>query len=239
MTTSSEHMTESLGAYLFGALEEREVRAVDDHLATCAECRAQLDTLTELHDALGTVPPEALLEGPPDDGELLLRRTLRRVREEKRASQFSHRAMVGAAAAIAAAIAVGGGVLLGRGTGTSQQAALPTPPPVSATTAPSLVPGTKVASAVQDGVRLNVTVTPAAGWVRVNASVTGIPAGQRCRLVVVSKSGQVEVAGSWLVSPKLAANGTNLDGDALVAPEDVASVQVQNFDGHTFVSANP
>jgi anti-sigma factor RsiW len=236
MTTSSEHVTESLGAYLFGALEEREVRAVDDHLATCAECRAQLDTLTELHGALGTVPPEALLEGPPDDGDLLLRRTLRRVREEKRASQFSRRAMVGAAAVVAVAIALGGGVLLGRGTGPSQQAALP-PPPVSATT-PSLVPGTKVASAVQDGVRLNVTVTPAAGWVQLNASVTGIPAGQRCRLVVVSKSGQVEVAGSWLVSPKLAANGTNLDGDALVAPADVASVQVQNFDGHTFVVAH-
>lgn len=240
MTTRDEHMVEELGAYLFGALDEREVHAVDDHLATCAECRTQLDTLTELHDALGTVPPEALLEGPPDDGDLLLQRTLRRVREEKSASRFTNRAITSAAAVVALAVVLGGGVVLGRGTGSSPEAIDGTTPTVTAPTSsePAIVPGTKVISGTTDGMRITATITPAAGWVKVNASVTGIPAGQKCRLIVVSKSGDEEVAGSWLVSPKLATNGTNLSGDALVAPDDVASIQVQNFDGHTFVSAN-
>jgi len=46
------------------------------------------------------------------------------------------------------------------------------------------------------------------------------------------------VAGSWLVSPTGAATGTNLDGSALVAPDEVASIEVQNLNGHTFVAAN-
>ncbi len=72
---------------------------------------------------------------------------------------------------------------------------------------------------------------PAAGWVRVNASVTGIPQGQKCVLVVKSKSGDTEIAGSWLVGPKAAKNGTNLDGSALVAPDQVASVAVMSTSG--------
>jgi hypothetical protein len=71
----------------------------------------------------------------------------------------------------------------------------------------------------------------------VNASVTGIPAGQRCKIVVVSRSGAREVAGSWLVSPAAATTGTNLDGAALVAPDSVVAIEVRNSDGYTFVAA--
>ena len=38
--------------YLTGTLKESERRAVDEHLATCAECRAELESLTQLRAPL-------------------------------------------------------------------------------------------------------------------------------------------------------------------------------------------
>jgi RNA polymerase sigma-70 factor (ECF subfamily) len=78
---------------------------------------------------------------------------------------------------------------------------------------------------------------PAAGWVRVSATVTGIPAGQKCRLVVVGAAGDRQVAGSWLVSPKGEQDGTTLNGSALVDPAQVSAILVENTDGRQFVSA--
>jgi anti-sigma factor RsiW len=234
MSTREQHQSQFLGAYVLGALDEREARAVEDHVASCPECRTELDELTALKDVLGEVPPEAFLDGPPDDGALLLQRTLRQVRTEKSSGGLSRTLVVAAASVVAVAVALGGGVLIGKGTGTPQTVALP--PPTTAPTA--IVPGTKVISGTDGGTRLTASVIPAAGWVRVNVSVVGLPAGQKCKLVVTSKSGQTEVAGSWLVTAKGSKSGTNLDGAALIAPDQVASVAVQNFAGHTFVTAH-
>jgi anti-sigma factor RsiW len=234
MNARDEHQTEALGAYVLNTLDEQEAREVNEHVAQCTECRTELDELIAMRDMLGEVPPEAFLDGPPEGGDLLLQRTLRQVRGETKSGQFNRRVVTWAAAVVAIAVALGGGVLLGKGIGTNQSTAVG--PPMS--TAPTVVAGTRVVSAMQNGARITATITPAAGWVKVNASVTGIPAGQRCKIVVVSRSGEREVAGSWLVSPAGAATGTNLDGSALVAPDKVASIEVQNFDGHTFVAAN-
>jgi anti-sigma factor RsiW len=236
MSTREEHlhMSESLGAYVLGALDDAESRAVAAHLADCPECRAQVDELVDMKDALGEVPPEAFLDGPPQDGDLVLQRTLRQVRAEKASGTRSRNLVVTAAAVVAVAIALGGGVILGRGNSTTTQVALP--PPVRTT--PSVPAGTKYMSGTNGDSRINVEIMPAAGWIRVNASVTGIPQGQKCVLVVKSKSGDTLVAGSWLVGPKAAKNGTNLDGSALVPADQVESVSVQNTAGHTFVSAS-
>ncbi len=61
----SEHDRSQLGAYALGALEPDEVRQIDAHLATCAECSAEVAELEEMKEFLGEVPPEAFLEGPP------------------------------------------------------------------------------------------------------------------------------------------------------------------------------
>lgn len=235
MSTREEHlhMSESLGAYVLGALDDVESQEVAAHLADCPDCRSQVDELVEMKDALGEVPPEMFLEGPPMDGDLLLQRTLRQVRAEKASGTRTRSFVISAAAVVAVAIALGGGVVMGRNNSPTNEVALP-PPTVPQTTLPA---GTKYMYGTSGNARLDVTVMPAAGWVRVNASVTGIPQGQKCVLVVRSKSGETEIAGSWLVGPKAAANGTNLDGSALVAPDQVASVSVMNTDGHTFVSA--
>ena len=86
------------------------------------------------------------------------------------------------------------------------------------------------------GATMTVTLTPAAGWVRVHADVGGIPAGKECVLQVVPRSGAPVTAGSWLVSPKGAKDGTSLDGSALVAPGTVAAVQVVTVQGQRVIS---
>jgi hypothetical protein len=57
-------------------------------------------------------------------------------------------------------------------------------------------------------------------------------------LWVVSKDGNRQLAGSWLVSERAAHEGTTLDGSALVTPSQVAAVEVDNFDGNKFVSVS-
>jgi anti-sigma factor RsiW len=228
--TSSAHHTQSLGAYALGSLEEPEAGVVAEHLAHCADCRAQLDELTELRELLGEIPPEAFLDGPPDGGDLVLPRALRRINQEKAAGHRKRTLSITAAAAVVALAALGGGILIGRGGDTQPSVAAAGP-----TT--SNVPGTQQLTGADAGAKLAATVVPANGWVWVHASVSGIPAGQKCRLVVVSRSGQTEIAGSWLV-PANPASAIKLDGSALIAPADVAAVEVQNLAGHVFVRAS-
>jgi hypothetical protein len=76
------------------------------------------------------------------------------------------------------------------------------------------------------------------GWVRLSATVGGIPAGEKCRLEVVGKDGSAVLAGSWLVSPAGEANGTTLNGSALIDPAQVASVRVVSTAGEQYVSVN-
>jgi hypothetical protein len=241
-----EHDHSPLAAYALGALDADEARAMDAHLTGCAECRGELDELAALEAALGGVPPEAFLDGPPEGGDLLLQRTLRRVRAERGRVQRPRRLLVAAGVAGLVAAALVGGTVLGRQTAPKAvQAAGGTPTATAAPTSPggsspgaSLPPGTQTFTATDagTGVAMAVALTPAAGWVRVHVKTEGIKAGLRCRLEVVDRKGGRLLAGSWLVSPLGEKTGTSLDGAALVAPADVASIDVVTFDGRRLVS---
>jgi anti-sigma factor RsiW len=63
------HNRRSLGAYALGALQPSEERTVERHVATCDDCYNQLTGLLRLRNSLSQVPPEAFLDGPPDDGD--------------------------------------------------------------------------------------------------------------------------------------------------------------------------
>jgi anti-sigma factor RsiW len=224
--SSTEHDSRSLGAYVLGALDRQEMRAMEQHLASCRRCQAELAELRMTRAALDGLPPEAMLDGPPDGADLLLQRTLRQIRRETGQQVRRRRTMAASAAVVVAVAFAGGGVVLGRTTA---------PPGTTQAAAPA---GTRTASATDNatGAKMTVSVQPAAGWVRVNASVAGIPKGEKCRLYVVARDGTREEAGSWLVSELGAQNGTQLDGAALVAPADVASVEVEDFGGQKYVS---
>ncbi|XVV13913.1 anti-sigma factor family protein [Actinoplanes sp. CA-131856] len=226
----SGHETDRLGAYALGVLDDDEWAAVHAHVEGCDECRREVAELRATEELLGDVPPEAFLDGPPQGADLLLERTLKQVREEGDRRERGRRLVWTLAAALVAVAALGGGALAGRSTAPSAVAAAQPPAPASA--AP---PVSGAATNAATGVSMNVTVRPAAGWVRLSASVGGVPAGEQCRLYVVGADGARQLAGSWLVSESGVATGTTVDGSALVAPADVASVEVETYAGRPLV----
>ncbi|GAA0319703.1 zf-HC2 domain-containing protein [Streptomyces polychromogenes] len=232
------HEEELLGPYVLGVLDQEDVRRVEEHVGDCLGCREEVAALREMEAVLGEVPEEAFLDGPPQGGDLLLQRTLRQVRGERAARNRWRGAVAGLAAAASLAAVFWAGARLGGDAGTG--AALPPPPSPSASAAPSPPAGTRVASATDPGTgaRMTVQVTPAAKWVRVRAAVTGVPAGERCRLVVVSRDGTRSTAGGWVVGTAEHGEGRGaaLDGSAAVDPADVKAVLVENESGRTFVS---
>lgn len=225
-----------LGAYALGALDAGEAADFERrHLQTCAQCRFDLNELVALRDSLDEVPPEAFLDGPPEGGDLLLQKTLRRVRDEEErvapARRAPRRGLALVAAAVLVVAALGGGVLVGRQTADPGLAA-PAP-------APDSPPGTKNVEGRDPttGVQLAASVAPFQGWVKVDVNVKGVRAGEKCLLQVVTKDGQAVTAGSWQVSEKWENQGFRLDGSALVAPDDVKSVDIVTVDGRKLVSA--
>lgn len=227
----SDHDQSQLGAYVLGVLGPGESRVIEQHLAGCADCRAVVAELEETKDLLGEVPPEAFLEGPPEDGDLMLQRTLRaaRVGEAMQAAdQPSKRRRwvpAVAAAVVIAAAALGGGVLIGQKTAD---------PGVSE----SPVAGSKKVTATDGttGATLATTLEPREGWSWVKVQVTGLKAGAECELIVTAKDGKTYVAGSWLVSEKAAREGSRFGGGVLVPIGEVASVEVRTAEGEHVVT---
>jgi hypothetical protein len=238
----TEHDLPGLAGYALGILAPDEARVVDEHLTGCAPCRAELATLSTTRDLLGEVPPEAFLSGPPEGGDLALQRTLRAVRAERaradRVEPGRSRRLFAVAAGIAAlAVGVAVGAVIGRQTAPAVPIGAP---PASSGPASTGATGVRVLAGTDQttGVSVTVVLTPAAGWVRIHARVDGVAAGTRCQLVVTSRSGASVIAGSWLASTVGEKQGTMLDGSALVAPADVASVAVLTLDGRRLVSAS-
>lgn len=227
----SEHDRTQLGAYALGALEPAEVQEVDEHLATCAECRAELAELEEMKDYLGEVPPEAFLEGPPEGGDLLLQRTLREVREltpepvqapapVKRRSRW----LLVAAALVLVAGALGGGVALGRST-------------VPQADEPAAGYKEVTATDANTGTTMATTVEPRAGWSWIRVNIKGLKAGAECQMLVTDRTGKSWVAGSWVVSPKAARDGSVFGGGVLVPLDQVRSVEIKTIQGQHVVTA--
>lgn len=162
---------EDLAGYLTKSLDAEQLRQFEEHLAGCAECRAEAESLQEWTMALEAVPEAMLLDGPPEGGDLLLQRTLRQIRDESAGRRHRQSALVGAAAAVVVAAAIASGVVVGRST--AEPANPIAQPP--ATVEPTTIPGTKTATALDPdtGARITVAVAPAPGWVRIKAAVVG------------------------------------------------------------------
>lgn len=226
----SDHDQSRLGPYVLGSLGPDEARVVEQHLTECADCRREVAELEETKDLLGEVPPEAFLDGPPDDGDLVLQRTLRAARAGDAApadqrSKGRRWLPAAAAAAVIAAVALGGGVLIGQRTadpGVSQSPGA----------------GSKKVTATDDttGASMATTVEPREGWSWVAVQVTGLRAGAECELVVTGKDGKTYVAGSWLVSEKAAREGSRFGGGVLLPIDEVASVEVRTAEGEHVVT---
>ena len=225
----SDHDQSMLGPYVLGALEPDEAREVEAHLRDCADCREELALLEEMKVLLGEVPPEAFLDGAPDDGDLVLQRTLRAARAADRPADRAKRRWLlpVAAAALVAATALGGGVIIGQQTAT-----------VAGPEKEKELPGTIHVTGTDDGTgtTMATSVEPRAGWSWVDVKLTGLEAGAECELVVTDENGKTYVAGSWLVSEEAAREGSRFGGGVLVPIDQVTSVEVKTVDGKHVVT---
>lgn len=232
-----------VGAYVLGILDSSERAAIDEHTTGCKECRMELVDLQEMKTALGEVPSEAFLEGAPEGGDLLLQRTIRQVRAEQAGVWRRRSLVIGLGAAASAAILFFGGYAVG-GHGPTHSMAGPSSPSKSTT---SSLTDVRVASATDTTTRAAMWVqfTPASGWVKVKVAATGVPGGERCRLVVVSTDGKRETALSWVTPLKRAPSKLppvgqgGLDGAAAVEAREVKEVILENEQGKAFVRAVP
>jgi hypothetical protein len=225
----NEHDQSMLGPYVLGALEPDETQEVETHLRECAECREELASLEEMKALLGEVPPEAFLDGAPDDDDLLLQRTLRAARAADRPVDRAKRRWLlpAAAAALVAATALGGGVIIGQQTASTVAGPEKNPPA-----------GTIRVTGTDDvtGTTMATSVEPRAGWSWVDVKLTGLEAGAECELVVTDENGRSYVAGSWLVSEEAAREGSRFAGGVLVPIDQVASVEVKTVQGKHVVT---
>jgi anti-sigma factor RsiW len=217
------HDPGELSAHALGLLGGAQARAVEQHLAGCAACRHEWSELRDTAVVLDSVPPEMFLEGPPEN-DLLLQRTLHQIRSETGARRNRRRFGLVVAAAVVAAALLGGGAYLG------QQLA-PQPSVVAAPAA-----GARTVEGTQGPVTMSATITPANGWVRLAASVRGIPPGESCELIVLAADGSEHLAGSWLVGQPGPVPGAPLQGSTIIDPAQVAGVMVRNEAGREFIT---
>lgn len=236
-----EHDQTTLGLHSLGLLDPQEQASVDAHITSCDDCRATAAELTAVRDLLGEVPPEAFLDGAPENVALLVRRSLRTIRREHGRNDRKRLAVVGFAAAVA--VAFGLGTLAGHLGGSPATTVAAGSPSGTASgrdgLGRTLPANTRTWSAADPstGVRITAQVIPESGWVQVRAHFFGVTPGAPCRLIVESRQGHQEVALSWIAPRNQPASGVALTGAAVIAPDDIGTIKVVTFDGRQLVAA--
>jgi len=237
MTACGESV--SLGAYLLGALSPDERLAMERHIAGCAVCQGELVQLAPLPGLLRHTPFEELPEtvraaeslrpaapasvppaateppAPPAPPPLPPARDGGR----RRAPSRTRRALLGAGLAVAGA-ALGAGLYAGvAGPSSSVSAGHPTET-MSATD-----PHTHVSA--------TAALTAEAWGTRMDLSLRGLPAGTTCRLLVRSRDGGTETAGTWGSGYSSAAT---VPVSTSMSPQDISGMTVVTASGATLVT---
>ncbi|PVU83003.1 hypothetical protein DDP54_08305 [Cellulomonas sp. WB94] len=183
------HVRLELGALVLGALDADERARVEAHLAGCDECCAELAELAPLPGLLHRVSEADVLRafdgstGAAEPDVDLVPAVIALADREARVHRATRRrrwAVVGAAATVLGGVAIATGAL---------QSDTPVP---SAEPTPVVVQATDLAT----GVRAQVTLTSSPVGTDLALRLTGVPAGEECRLVATSGD-QRDVTASW------------------------------------------
>lgn len=206
--------------HALGLVDDPELlRALEAHLAVCEqhfkEWEQARDTLALVAEH---IPREFFDTTRADpDADLVFQRTLRAIRQEKRAKARRRWLRPVLAAAVALIALAGGAFTVGRATAPGE------PPPVIQVAGSRTVQGTGLG-----GATLAATLTPSGESVQLAVTASGFPRGARCQLLVVTADGRREPAGSWTV-PAVGAptpGGMSLSGSAAVDISQVRAVAV-------------
>jgi hypothetical protein len=220
----------SLGVYVLGAIEPAERTLVENHLATCRDCRDELAGLAALPALLARVSTEeaialgaadgplpAGLGGAPEPPPELLATVLDLTAARRRRRRWLEGG-IGIAAALIIAAGVFGGLRLGSS---------PVSPPAAAVGQQyaGAANGAWQAATGKSGTMAATVAYRPMGWgTELEAKVTGIPVGTKCQLWVVDSGGNRVLAGSWQTDD---AEGTvYYPGSVALPTKNVAAFQV-------------
>ncbi|MDP5228642.1 MULTISPECIES: zf-HC2 domain-containing protein [Arthrobacter] len=224
---SHEEMRLSLGAYILGGLDAEETRAVEAHLATCAECRAEAEGFEMLPALLDAVPVSRAMALAPAEAPVEAVAPpvlLAKVRARRRVNRLRW----GAAAAAVAAAALVGGVALGPVVNPAGPIAVPAP----AVTQPAPVARYTLSSA--DGVQVDVALVRKNWGTELELSCHGMLGEGVYSVWVSNADGGWERAASWSSS---AYQGTAvLTGATAQQPSAIRGIQIRDEAQHALAS---
>ena len=166
---------QALGVYVLGAIDPAERAQVDEHLATCPECREELASLAGLPAMLRKVPMVeaerlAALDAEPDAAEVPSEEMLKSLVAHTSNVRRIHRWRGGAAIATA----------------------------VQSSSPSIAAEHWRTASGTATGIHLTVMYRSVPSGSLIKANVTGAPPGAVCELQVVDGHGRVMPLGSWV-----------------------------------------
>jgi hypothetical protein len=210
-----------VGAYVLDALEPDETEAVRRHIAECRHCQDDVVSLAWIPALLRAVPldeVERLEDADVLNGHVatpVLDRLLVAVRAARRTSRV-RRPVVALVAGLAAALTA---VLIAVGTGGSAEHALAGPVLVHAVDPRSHVDAAVTLSARTWGTELHLTLSR-------------VPPGEHCSLVVRSRDGERAVAATWTATYRGTAA---VPGTTAIPVDSVAELDVIAGDGQRLV----
>lgn len=181
--TDHEQLRISLGAYVLGGLPDDEAASVEAHLATCAECRAELDELVPPAQVLAELRSAGPTDASPAPTGLQDRVVTAVSAERDRARRTAWRRQAGLAAigGVAAAAVLVVGVVTTR----------PDPAPV--------VPTEDVTVAVGvAGVQADADLVDHTWGVEVKLTASGFEQGRRYVVSVLGTDGRRYPAGGFV-----------------------------------------
>jgi len=193
----------ALGVYVLGAIEPGERALVDEHLATCPDCREELASLAGLPALLRRVPTaeakrlaaadqdDAVTEETPSS-ELLPSLTARTARA-RRVRRWRELAVAAAVVVLALGAGAAGATLLRSG---------PAAPTSSVAAGSHWHTTWHTVSGVDSstGASLTVKYAPRPWGTTMAVRVSGIPSGTICQFQVTDASGHHWVVGGWQVN---------------------------------------
>jgi hypothetical protein len=186
---------QALGVYVLGAIDPAERAQVDEHLATCPECREELASLAGLPAMLRKVPVveaerlAAAEEDPEHTGmpsPELLTSLLGRTANVRRIRRW--RGLAAAAAVALVAVAGGAAVTNALEPGGSQP-----------TTPASVTAWHQTSGTGPSGGYLPAPYTHKTWGTEMEVNVTGLRPGSVCQFQVTNKAGGQSVVGSWVL----------------------------------------
>ena len=207
---------QSLGSYVLGALDVADRAAVEEHLRTCQQCRAELVGFAGLPGLMGRLTPAEAREGRMQPSPLLLPATIAAVEEEKSLDlRTARRWRTGAVAATGAAVAACTALIIALSSGTP------------AAPAPGGHPMVAAANSAAAGA---ISLQSKPWGTQIHLVLTDLPPHETFTAWTIDTSGHYTAAATWRATPTGRADVT---GAAPIDPSDIDKVRITTADRTT------